>query len=196
MLKLKPLIWVICLVLTFIFENAKANSNCKFEINGIMASPESIFSASLLFRIRIFDLDTNEHIQDISFKGKMTSQLTFPDTHNCYDQNKQDVPIDLKLIPIANGLLTGPNEYLFKFDIMNTKVISQKYCPSSYQFFEGSFIVQTNKNSYWLDSITNPQGDIGIDFITYDFVKNLGGKYKMHSVDQPELHFIKKAKCH
>ena len=132
--------------------------NCEIFISKVHASPSSHGSAAISATVKVGWIGNGEFIQRVGMVAQSASQ-DLGNAPSCHYSGSQ--PSDFRVIdPVDShgydSLEYG--EYAFQFYVISGSVVDQ--CPGFHMSTVGSFFVETNKNTYWL----NPNLDSSQNF--------------------------------
>ena len=131
-------------------ENIQASS-CQIFIKQIAAVPNSHGSESMAAIVKVNFLGNDEYIQRVAFYGKLSAQ-DLGNSSECH--NTPDSRVSNQFT-ITNASAPTPydqlayGEYMFYFPIRTGSVVSM--CMGYEYSTIGSFLVETNKNTYWIN---------------------------------------------
>jgi hypothetical protein len=136
-------------------ENLTAN-NCEIFIKSVKAIQSSHGYTAMSAIIKVGWIGNGEFVQKVGFYGKST-YTDLGNASSCYQSSPNDGQYQV-MDPYSYASSLAYGEYQFDFNIYSGSVSS--YCPGRDTSTQGSFFVQTNKNTYWL----NPDKDSSKEF--------------------------------
>lgn len=172
--------------------NLTANA-CQIYIKKVFSAPSSHGTGTLGVVVKTGWIGNDETIEDVKFYG----YKTWTDLGNAADchNGPQTEPAGwdfLRAIPdtyYANQW----GDYLFRFPVRSGSVLSQ--CPGYTYTWIGTFMVQTNKNTYWLNPNLNADEHFYFDDNAFDLISRKGGTYNPITTLRPDMAYYNPLQC-
>ena len=146
-------------------ENIQA-TQCQIYVKQVWAAPNTHSSASLEALVQVGPFVSGEYIQKVGFYGKLIAKDlgNAPECHATADSRADGKSQVFDHVQNSNGLNMG--EFEFGFPITSGSVVST--CPGYDYSNEGTFFVETNKNTYWLNPSLDPKQSFVLDRNGYE----------------------------
>lgn len=189
---------MISLALTFSYsvsafaENLPAN-NCQIFIRRLQAIPSSHGSAALNVVVKVNWLGDDEYIQNVGFYAT-NLDTDLGNSPSCSWNARHSGSWYVQSASSVNMNSTEYGEYLFRFQISSGSVAGE--CPGYFYSTAGSFFVETNKNTYWLNPEMNPKKNFYFDYNAFQIIANKGGTYTNVFTDRNDMSYYNPQNCH
>ena len=172
--------------------NYPAN-HCEISINRLGAAPSSHSSGSIPVVVNGGWIGNGELIERVGFYGhsSATNLGTPPECHwgPSYDDATQRI-ID----PVPSSYYaTAYGEYGFQFPVISGTVLSN--CRGYNYTWIGTFFVQTNKNTYWLNPDMSPSKQFYFDANAYHILQGKGGYASLISTKRSDMKYYAPVSC-
>ncbi|MGZ3770430.1 MAG: hypothetical protein ACXVCP_12870 [Bdellovibrio sp.] len=169
-------------------------SNCQMYIRRLQALPSSHGSANMNVFVKVNWLGNGEYIQNVGFYG-YNSDTTYSDNPSCNWNDRQQGTWYTQQ-PVSSpgySYSTEYGEYLFIFRIRSGSVGGP--CPGYSYSTIGTFFVQTNKNTYWLNPDLNSDQKFYFDENGFNLLTYKGGTYNNIYTDRPDMKYYNPLSC-
>jgi hypothetical protein len=153
--------------------NLPANG-CQIYIEKLQAAPSSHNSASIQVVVKVPYLGNDETITQVKFYGYQTVQ-DLGNQGMCGGKPTSDTSFRLIDSVPTQYAQTQLGEYQFTFAVNSGSVISE--CPGYHYSTTGSFMVETNKATYWLNPSMDSNQYFVFDYQAYGILQATGSVY-------------------
>jgi hypothetical protein len=131
--------------------NVPAN-HCEVYIEKIRATESSHASGGMSVIVRVPYLGNGEFVQSVGFYGH-TAATDLGNAADCHGGPTYNDPVD-RIYTAGGADNTQLGEYSFSFQMFSGSVVNS--CPGYEYAWKGSFFVQTNYKTYWVNPSMDP----------------------------------------
>jgi hypothetical protein len=167
--------------------------NCQIFIKKVYSSPGSHGSASFGVVVKTGWIGNGEHIEAVKFYGyaASTDLGNAPDCHSSPFYGYEDWTL---MNPIPDTYYANQwGESLFSFPVKSGSVVSM--CPGYIYTWVGTFLVQTNKNTYWLNPDLDADKHFHFDANAFRIISHKGGTFNPLYTDREDLAYYNPGIC-
>ncbi len=172
--------------------NVPAN-HCEIYVERLETAPSSHGSGSLKTIVRVPWLGDGEQVQVVGFYGKSQAH-DLGNSPNCHFSAQYNDP-EFKFHGPATAYPgeTQLGEYLFEFPVHSGSVVDE--CPGFEYAWIGSFFVQTNVKTYWVNPNMNPAENFYLDENGWQNIEHRVGTYEYASTLQDGFGYYNPRQC-